>query len=93
MSEYVEIQAEPTDDPDVMQITTNVQLASGKDVEVYESPDEGEEGSALAQALFEIPGLAGLRLDGTEMFVQREPGVEWPALIADVSDVLRDFFL
>ena len=93
MSEYVDIQAEGTDDPEVVWITTNVQLASGTEVEIYESPEEGDDGSALAQALFEIPGLAGLRLDGTEMFIRREPGVEWPALIADVSDALRDFFL
>lgn len=92
MSEYVDVQAEATDDPDVMQIVTNVQLASGE-VEIYETLEEGEDGSALAQALFEIPGLAGLRLDGTEMFIQREAGVEWPALIADVTDALRDFFL
>ena len=93
MTEYIDLQPEPGDDPDVMILVTNLDLTPGGEAEVYQSPDEGEEGSPLAQALFAVPGLAGLRLDGEELTITREPDVEWHDLIEDVSDALRDFFL
>jgi hypothetical protein len=93
MTEYVDLHPEPTDDPDVMVLLTNLDLTPGGEAEVYHSPDEGEEGSPLAQALFAVPGLAALTLDGGELTITREPDVEWHDLIEDVSDALRDFFL
>jgi hypothetical protein len=93
MTEYVDLHPEPTDDPDVMVLLTNLSLTPGGEAEVYHSPDEGEEGSPLAQTLFAVPGLAALTLDGGELTITREPDVEWHDLIEDVSDALRDFFL
>ncbi len=91
MTEYIEIEPETTDDPAVMRLATNLTLSEGR--EVYHSPQEGEEGSALAQALFAMPGLAALTIDGSELLIRCAPGVEWHDLIEDVSDALRDFFL
>lgn len=93
MSEYVDIQHEATDDPDVMRLITNLTLAPQDEPEVYPTPEDGDEGTPLAQTLFSVPGLVALRIDGPELFIQRDPGVEWHDLIEDVSDALRDFFL
>jgi hypothetical protein len=93
MTEYIDLHPEPTDDPDVMILLTNLDLSPGGEAEVYRSPDEGEEGSPLAQALFAVPGLAALTLDGGELTITRERDVEWHDLIEDVSGALRDFFL
>jgi hypothetical protein len=93
MTEYVDLRPEPTDDPDVMILVTNLDLTPGGEAEVYRSPDEGEEGSPLAQALFAVPGLAALTLDGDELTITREADIEWHDLIEDMSDALRDFFL
>jgi hypothetical protein len=93
MTEYIDLHPEPTDNPDVMIVVTNLDLNPGDEAEVYHSPEEGDEGSPLAQALFAVPGLAALTLDGGEIMIAREPDVEWHDLIEDVSDALRDFFL
>ncbi len=93
MGEHIDIRAEPTADADTMRLITNLSLAVEGEPEVYCTPAEGEEGSPLAQALFALPGLAALTIDGSELLITRQAGVEWHALIEDVSDVLRDFFL
>lgn len=94
MTEYIDIQPEPTDDPDVMLLLTNLDLTPMGGPEVYESPEAGEEeGSPLAQALFAVPGVVALTLDGSELLIRRSPDVEWHDLIEDISDALRDFFL
>ena len=93
MSEYIEVEYEPTDDPDVMLITTNLNLTPDGGPEIYESPTEGDEGSPLAQAIFVVPGVAGLTLEGDEILLRREPDTPWFDLIEDVRDALRDFFL
>jgi hypothetical protein len=93
VTEYVDLHPEPTSNPNVMILVTNLTLNPGGEAEVYRSPDEGEEGSPLAQELFAVPGLAALTLDGGELAITREPDVEWHDLIEDISDALRDFFL
>lgn len=93
MSEYIDIQTEATDDPHTMLLRTNIALTEEEPVETYLSPEAGEEGSALAQALFEVPGLAALTIEGRSAWVTRSDDVEWHDLIEDVSDVIRDFFL
>jgi hypothetical protein len=93
MTEYIDLHPEPTGDPNVMILLTNLDLNPGGEAEVYHSPAEGEEGSPLAQALFAVPGLAALTLDSAELIITRAPDVEWHDLIEDISDALRDFFL
>jgi len=93
MPEQITIESEPTDDPDVMWVTTNLSLTTSSEVEDYASPEEGEEGSPVAQALFMAEGLEALRLEGREMLVRRAPGVEWHDLLGDLEAALVDFFL
>lgn len=76
-----------------MLLITNLALTTEDEPETYENPDEGDEGSPLAQSLFVIPGLLALTIDGKELTIERAPDVEWHDLIEDVNDVLRDFFL
>ncbi|GAB4512725.1 MAG: hypothetical protein OHK0046_12700 [Anaerolineae bacterium] len=93
MSEYFTLKAEATDDPDVMEIITSEVLAEDER-EVYTSADEGDEGSAIAQALFHaVDGIMALVIDEDTLIVRRDPDVPWEALIDEVRDVLRDFFL
>ena len=62
MSEYITIDVEPTEAPDVVIIHTNQRLTTEGE-ENYESVDEGEVGSPLAQTLFSIEGIRALKLD------------------------------
>ncbi len=93
MTEYIDIRVVPTADPDVMRLVTNLDLTPEGSPEVYDSSDQGDQGSPLAQALFGVPGLAALTLDGHMLWITRASGVEWHSLIEDVSDALRDFYL
>lgn len=92
MSEYIEIESEITDDPAVMQIHTNLPLAVGE-AEVYRSREEMEEGSAVAQALSFIDGIEHLEIDGRQLAVTRDLEVPWHVIVAEVTAVLKDFFL
>jgi Scaffold protein Nfu/NifU N terminal len=92
MSEYITVNVESTEDPDVMILVTNLSLAP-EGPESYANPEEGDEGSPLAQALFGIGGLVALGVEGDMLHVQREPDAEWPALIDDITEALKDFFL
>ncbi|MCA9940225.1 MAG: NifU N-terminal domain-containing protein [Anaerolineales bacterium] len=92
MSEYIEITTKPTDDPDVMFFYTNLRLDEGEP-ESYDSLAAMEEGSPVAQALALVAGIAQLYIDGQELTITREPGVEWYFIAADVSAILKDFFL
>jgi hypothetical protein len=92
MSEYIEIESELTDDPAVMRFYTNLRLAEGK-TETYHSPDEMEEGSAVAQALSFIEGIERLTIEKHHMAVTRDPDVPWHIIVAEVTAVLKDFFL
>jgi scaffold Nfu/NifU family protein len=92
MSEYITVQTEYGDDPDQVRLNTNLSLAP-EGSESYASHDEGDEGSPLAQTLFGIEGLASLDIEGGTLTVRREPDAEWPALIDDITEALKDFFL
>jgi hypothetical protein len=93
MPEQITIESEATDDSDVMWVATNLSLTAEGEVEEYASPEAGEEGSPVAQALFMAEGLHALRLEGREMLVRRAPGVEWHDLLGDLEAALVDFFL
>ncbi|MCS6871280.1 MAG: NifU N-terminal domain-containing protein [Anaerolineae bacterium] len=92
MSEYISLEPEYTLDPDLVILHTNLDLAPDG-AERYASRAEGEEGSPLAQFLFQIEGLAALELDGTRLIVRRQPNVEWHTLLDEITDALKEFFL
>ena len=92
MSEYIEIEAEATDDPDIMILQSNLVLADGER-ESYDSAAAMEEGSPLAQALAVIPGISSLVIDGGAMTVTGDGDTPWHIIIADISAAVKDFFL
>jgi hypothetical protein len=93
MSEYFTVEMERTDDADTMQLITNQTLERDGE-EFYASPQAGEIGSPLAQTIFfAVEGVRALRISGDSLYVTREPTVPWEAIIDDVRDALRDFFL
>ncbi|MDX1688722.1 MAG: hypothetical protein R3248_12120 [Candidatus Promineifilaceae bacterium] len=92
MSEYIEIEAEMSDDPAVIIFYTNLTLAE-EGVEEYDSVEAMEEGSPVAQALAYVEGICHLRLDDREMTVTRDLEAPQHIIVAEVSAALKDFFL
>lgn len=93
MSEYVTVEARPTGEPDVLEIVTNQTLTEQGD-EIYPDFAAGDEGSPLAQMLFNgVRGIAALTISEHSLRITREPGMAWEEIVDDVRDALRDFFL
>ncbi len=93
MSEYFTLEVDPTEDPDVMELVVN-QTLTAEEEEVYNSPEEGELGSPIAQLLFSgIDGIRALTITEDTLIVTRDPEVAWEAIIDEIRDALRDFFL
>jgi hypothetical protein len=92
MSEYIEITTEDGEDNDSIYILTNLLLTEGE-IEEYASQEAMEFGSPVAQALSAVTGLHFVRLQNSEIYVRREPGADWYAIIEDITAVLKDFFL
>lgn len=92
MSEYMEIEAELSDDGLEIVFYTNLTLIDGKP-ETYDSIDAMEEGSPVAQALAVIEGIEQLRLEKHELIITRTSEAAWHAIEDDVIAALKDFFL
>lgn len=93
MSEYVTVETRPTDDPDVLDLITNQFIALEGD-EVYQNFEAGDEGSPIAQMLFNgVRGLRALTISGSTLRLTRDPEVPWEEIVDEVRDALRDFFL
>lgn len=92
MSEYISIDVEYGDDPNLIRLTTNLHLApEGR--EAYRDRESGDRGSPLAQTLFSVDGLAALEIDANTLHIHRESGIEWHILIDEITEALKDFFL
>lgn len=93
MSEYVTVETRLTEDPHSLEILTNQTLTPGED-EVYRDFNEGDEGSPIAQMLFNgVRGICALTISGTSLVITRDPDVSWEDIVDEVRDALRDFFL
>ncbi len=94
MSEYVTVETEATDNPDVLVIYINQPLTMD-DEEIYDSAEAAEEdGSPLVQAVvFAVDGIAALTVRPDHMVITRQPDAIWEVLVDDLRDALRDFFL
>ncbi len=92
MSEYVTVESEPTNNPDVVEIFTNQHLTD--ETEVYADGETGDTGSPIAQMLFHgVPGIMALTITSDSLLITRDPGYTWEEIIDEVRDALRDFFL
>ena len=93
MSEYVTVETQTTDNPDVLEIVTNQRIALEGD-EVYDDYDAGDQGTPIAQMLFNgVRGIRSLTISGGTLLVTRDPDVSWEEIVDEVRDALRDFFL
>jgi hypothetical protein len=92
MSEYIEIDSEPTDDPSTMVIHTNLLLAVG-DPEHYRSVEAMEEGSAVAQALASIEGIVAMRIESHDLVLKLDLSTPWHIIEAETAAALKEFFL
>lgn len=93
MTEYFTLEVEPTADPDVMELIASHILAEDGD-EVYTSVADAEDGSPIAQTLlYGVEGIVALTISGDRLIITRDPDTPWEAIIDDVRDALRDFFL
>ncbi|MBN2469217.1 MAG: NifU N-terminal domain-containing protein [Anaerolineae bacterium] len=92
MSEYISIEAEPTEQPNTVLIRTNLTLAPDG-IEIYPDLASGEEGSPLAQTIFAIEGVLALTLDGSEMLIHHTDDLQLFVLVDEIDAALKDFFL
>ena len=93
MSEYFSLEAENTDNPDVMVLWVN-QTLTEQAPEIYDEADQGEAGTPIAQILFlDVSGITALTVQEDHLIVTRQADMPWEALIDDIRDALRDFFL
>ncbi|MDE2854498.1 MAG: NifU N-terminal domain-containing protein [Chloroflexota bacterium] len=93
MSEYVTVEVEFSDDPTVADLYINQDLTEA-DEEVYANLQEGDQGSPIAQLLFSaVDGIQKLAIKQDHITITREPGQPWEAIIDEVRDALRDWFL
>ena len=93
MSEYVTVEAQATDDPDVLELVTNQTLAPDGD-EVYDDFEAGDEVTPIAQMLFDgIRGIRALTITEHTLLITRDPDIPWEEIVDEVRDALRDFFL
>ncbi len=76
MSEYIEVNAENTEDPAKLLVQTNLHLAEDEPEE-YRTTQEMEEGSAVAQVIAPIEGVVRLRIEETSLIVWRDLEVPW----------------
>lgn len=92
MSEYISVEPEYADDPNVVRLITNLDLAPDG-AESYPNRAAGEEGSPLAQFLFEIEAIRALEIEDGTLTVRRAAQAEWHALIDEIREALKEFFL
>jgi hypothetical protein len=91
MSEYIEIEAEIGDNGRLY-INTNLPLSDGQP-ESYDSLAAMEEGSPVAQALSIVEGIQHLQIIGNDLVIESDSEVGIHVIVAEVTAVLKDFFL
>ena len=93
MSEYVTVEVEFGDNLDTADLYVN-QTLTGDDEESYQSPAEGDLGSPIAQMLFTaVEGIQKLKVSEDCLTITREAGYPWEAIVDEVRDALRDWYL
>ncbi len=93
MSEYVMVEVEFSDDPDIADLYVN-QILTQAETEVYASAKAGDEGSPLAQMLFAAAdGIKALTIAEDCLTITRDTLFPWETIIDEVRDALRDWYL
>ncbi len=93
MSEYVTVEVEYGGDANIAELYVN-QVLTSEGEEHYRDPAAGDLGSPIAQMLYTaVEGIIGLTISEDCLTVQRDPDYPWEAIIDEVRDALRDWYL
>ena len=93
MSEYVTVEVEYGDDPNIAELYVNQTLTEAEE-ERYADREAGDMGSPIAQLLFgAVDGIESLIIAPDQLTIRRAPDQPWEAIIDETRDALRDFFL
>ena len=93
VSEYVTVDVEFSDNRQVADVFVN-QILTNEGEEHYASRQEGEVGSPLAQMLFAaVDGIQKLTIAEDCLTIARADEFPWEAIIDEVRDALRDWYL
>lgn len=93
MSEYVTVEVESGEHPDVAELIVNQPLATNG-TETYQNREAGDLGSPLAQMLYAaVDGIEQLTILEDCLIIRRAPDQPWEYIIDEVRDALRDWFL
>lgn len=93
MSEYVTVEVEYGDGANIAELYVN-QVLTSEGEECYEDPAAGDLGSPIAQMLYTaVEGIIGLTISADCLTIQRDPDYPWEAIIDEVRDALRDWYL
>ncbi len=79
-SEYIEIEAETSDDGESIFIYKNLRLSEGL-IEEYNEPEALDKDSPLAQALALIEAIAYLRIEDSDLIISCQPDIEWYLIV------------
>lgn len=93
MSEYVTVEVEFGDDPNVAELFINQRLTEEAE-ERYASPQAGDLGTPIAQMLFAaVEGIERLTITEDCLIIRRDPAFPWESIIDETRDALRDWYL
>lgn len=93
MSEYVTVDVEYGDDPNIAELFVNQTLTELEE-ERYLNPQEGDLGSPIAQLLFAaVDGIEMLTIESDRLTITRAPDHAWEVIIDETRDALRDWYL
>lgn len=93
MSEYVTVEVEYGDDANIAELYVNQALTSEGE-EHYQNPAAGDLGSPIAQMLYAaVEGIFSLSISEDCLTIKRDPDYPWEAIIDEVRDALRDWYL
>src|SRR4051812_6889545 len=86
----IRITGEPSTDPAVCRFVVDRPVFAGGSFHCADA--ESARGSALLEALFAIPGVAQVHVEGTGVTVAKESSAPWPELGRQIGQVIRAHF-
>ena len=90
MSESVTVEVQPTPNVNAMKFRLSQKVTEGRS-QTYRSLDETIN-TPLAKALFAIPGVVQVFFLNDFITLTRDPGAEWPTIIAQAETVIQRHF-
>ena len=90
MAETVDIQIEPTPNPNAVKFTLDRAVTERRS-QTYRDA-QAAEASPLAKKLFEVPGVASLFFLGNFITVTCGPGADWSEIAPRVEERIREHF-